>query len=137
MMADGNLDAVVVQTALPNPALRQLEATGGKVVLLPIPEDVVTKVAADHPYFMRFVIPKEMYDADEDLLTLNSTNMAIVDRNLSEDVVYTLTKTMLDNLDAIKNSHPAAKAFNLEAAAQVPIDLHPGAERYFKEKGIL
>ena len=63
--------------------------------------------------------------------------MAIVDRNLSEDVVYTLTKTMLDNLDAIKNSHPAAKAFNLEAAAQVPIDLHPGAERYFKEKGIL
>ncbi len=137
MMADGNLDAVIIQTALPNPALRQLEATGGKVHLISLPEDVIEKVVTDHPYFARFVIPKSMYGSAADIVTLNSTNMAIVDSRLSDDVVYALTKAMLDNIDAIRTSHPAASAFNLEEASQVPIPLHPGAERFFREKGIL
>lgn len=137
MMKDGNLDAVIIQTALPNPALRQLEASGGKVQLISLPDDVIESVLAEHPYFARFTIPRSMYNTPTDIETLNSTNMAIIDRTLSDDVVYEITKALMENIDVIRNSQPSAKAFTLEGAVQMPIPLHPGAERYYREKGVL
>jgi hypothetical protein len=136
-MADGNLDAVIIQTALPNPAIRQVEAVGKKIRLISLPEDVIAKVNGDYPYFSRFVIPASMYDMASDTMTLNGTNMLIVDRDLSEEVVYQITAALLDNADLIRSSHPAASAFNLETASEMAIPLHPGAERYYKEKGLL
>ena len=137
MMMDGNLDAVVIQTALPNPALRQMEASGGKFDMIGIPEDVIASVVAEHPYFAKIVIPASMYSLPADVVTLNSTNMAIIDKNLSEQVVYDITKALMESITAIQNSQPAAKQFNLKDAAQMPIPLHPGAAKYYAEQGVL
>ncbi len=137
MMTDGNLDAVAIQTALPNPALRQIEASGGKFDMIGIPEDVIAKVLAEHPYFSRIVIPASMYHTPSDIVTLNSTNMAIIDKNLPEQVVYDITKALMESIETIQNSLPAAKQFNLKDAPDMAIPLHPGAQRYFAEKGVL
>lgn len=137
MMADGNLEGVIIQTALPNPALRQLESTGKKFRLVSLPENVIAAVTKDHPYFSRFVIAKTVYNAPSEITTLNGTNMAIVDRNLPEEVVYQITKAFMESIDDIKKSHPAAKNFSGVLAPQMPIDLHPGAERYYREMGFL
>lgn len=136
-LGDGNLDALVVQTAIPNPALAQLEATGKSFFLLPIPDDVRAAVNADHPYFARMDVPVGAYGGSEPIPTLYGANMVIVDRDLSEDAVYLITKTLFDNVDAIRASHPAAGGVTLEDAVTVPIPLHPGAERYYREAGVL
>jgi TRAP transporter TAXI family solute receptor len=136
-LGDGNLDAVVVQTALPNPAIRQLESTGRKVRLISIPDDIRSAINAEHPYFGLMDVPAEMYDTDASAATLYGANMVIVDADLDEEVVYLITKTLFENVDVIRNSHPAAVDVSVETSADVPIPLHPGAERYFREVGVL
>lgn len=136
-LGDGNLDAVVVQTALPNPAIRQLESSGRDVRLIGIPDEIREAVNAEHPYFGLMDVPAEMYDMDEPAPTLFGANMVIVDADLSEEVVYQITKTLFENVDVIRNSHPAAAGVSVETAVTVPIPLHPGAERYFREVGAL
>ncbi|MHB8158739.1 MAG: TAXI family TRAP transporter solute-binding subunit [Desulfocucumaceae bacterium] len=137
MMDDGNLDAVIIQTALPNPALRQLQSTGKKFNVISLPADVIKKVSSDHPYFESFAIPASMYNTAGDVMTLNGTNMAIVDMDLSEDVVYQIMKALMEDIDKIRASQPAAKGFNLEKAAIMPIPIHPGAERYYREHNVI
>ncbi len=137
MLADGNLDAVVIQTALPNPAIRQVEALGRKVRLISLPDNVVKAVNSKYPYFSTFIIPASTYGMASDTQTMNGTNMAIVDRDLPEDVVYQITKAFMENIDKIQGSHPAAKAFSKDMAPEMAIPLHPGAERYYREIGVL
>jgi TRAP transporter TAXI family solute receptor len=136
-MADGNLDAVVIQTALPNPALRQLEATGKGYIMIGLPQDVIEAVVSEHPYYDTLDIPASMYRTDEDIPTLYGANMVVVDCTLSDEVVYQVTRALFENVDAIRNSHPAAKDVDPRLSARTPIPLHPGAERYFREAGFL
>jgi uncharacterized protein len=136
-LSDGNIDAVVIQTALPNPALRQLEATGRGFRMIPLPHDVIDAVLSEHPYYDPIDIPASMYGSASDIPTLFGANMVIVDCMLSDDVVYEVTRTLFENVDALRASHPSAKDVTVELAARTPIPLHPGAERYFREVGAL
>jgi len=137
MMDDGNLDAVIIQTALPNPALRQLQSTGKKFNVISLPAGVIQKVSTDHPYFAAFTIPASMYGTSADVVTLNGTNMAIIDKDLSEEVVYQIMKALMEDIDKLRASQPSAKGFTLEMAAQMPIPIHPGAERFYREANII
>lgn len=137
MMDDGNLDAVIIQTALPNPALRQLQSTGKKFNVISLPANVIQKVSTDHPYFAAFAIPASMYGTSADVVTLNGTNMAIIDKDLSEEVVYQIMKALMEDIDKLRASQPSAKGFTLEMAAQMPIPMHPGAERFYREANII
>lgn len=136
-LGDGNVDAVVVQTALPNPAIRQLESGGRAVRLIGIPDDIREAVNAEHPYFGLMDVPAATYAMESDTPTLFGANMVIVDADLDEEVVYQITKTLFENVDVIRNSHPAAVDVSVETSVDVPIPLHPGAERYFLEVGAL
>ena len=65
-------------------------------------------------------------------------NYLVTHSDVSDDVVYAMTKALFDNLDAMAAAHAAAKDITLEGAAQnPPAPLHPGAERYFKESDAL
>jgi uncharacterized protein len=136
-MSDGNIDAVIIQTALPNPALRQLEVSGGGFRMVPLPQHVIDAVLSEHPYYDAIDIPASMYESDGDVPTLFGANMVIVDCDLSDDVVYEITRTLFTNIEGIRNSHPAAKDLTVELAARTPVPLHPGADRYFREIGVL
>lgn len=137
MMGDGNLDAVVIQAAMPSPALVQLQSSGKRFAMISLPASVIAKVYADHPYFTSFKIPKATYNTPEDVTTLNSTNMAIVDRDMPEDVVYESLKALMADIDKIRASQPSARAFAIENAPQMPIPLHPGAEKFYRERNLL
>lgn len=57
---------------------------------------------------------------------------------VSDDLAYQMTKLMFDHLDRVAAAHAAAKGIKLETAAKnLPIPLHPGAERFYKEAGAL
>ncbi|MNG31903.1 hypothetical protein D3C84_1177920 [compost metagenome] len=58
--------------------------------------------------------------------------------DISDDVAYQMTKLMFDNLGRLGNAHSAAKDITLKTATEgLPIPLHPGAERFYKEAGVL
>jgi hypothetical protein len=137
MMDDGNLDAIIIQSALPSPALRQLQTTGKSFKMISLPATVIDKITQDHPYFATFTIPTAMYNTPTEIITLNSTNMVIVDRDLSEEVVYDILKALMSDVEKIRASHPAARDFALENAVVMPVPLHPGAERYYREQNLI
>ena len=65
-------------------------------------------------------------------------NYLVTREGLSDQEVYEMTKTLFDNLPALQASHAAAKAIKLDVAGKnPPVPLHPGAAKYYKEKGVL
>ena len=85
------------------------------------------------------MIPAGTYDGQsEDVNTAAITNILVTSADLDEETVYQMTKAMFENLDEMVAAHAAAKAISIDTATKgLPIPLHPGAERYYKEKGIL
>jgi hypothetical protein len=137
-LVDGNLDAIVVQAAIPTSAITQITATKKAIRFISLEEDMLKKLMDKYGYYSKQVISKEIYGTDAPVLTFYIANIAIVRKSLSEDLVYRMTKAMFDNLVTIQNSHPSVKDLDLESAVQgMPIAWHPGAFKYFKEKGLL
>ncbi len=137
-LVDGNVDAILVQAAIPSPAITQQTASNKPLRFISIEEDMMQKLLAKYAYYARIVIPKEMYKTEAPVNTFYISNMVIVSKTLSTDLVYRITKALFENIDTIRNSHPSVKGLTIQSAVEgLPIPLHPGAEKYFKEKGLL
>lgn len=137
-LKDGKVDAVVVQSAPPASAIKELAATTKDFKLLSVEEDKKKKILEKYPYYAELKISKDMYGASEDATVIYVTNLVTVSKDLPEALVYDVTKAIFENLDKVKESNPAAKGVSLDTAAKnLPIPMHPGAAKYFKEKGAL
>ncbi len=137
-LTDGKCDAVVVQSAYPASAITELTVTRKDVVILEIEEEMRKKILEDYPFYSETVIPKDVYGTAEDIPVIHLSNMVVCRSDLPEGLVYDLTKVLMENVEKIQQSNPAAKELSIETAAQnVPIPMHPGAERYFREIGAL
>lgn len=136
LIKNRQLDATLQSSGLGMAAIRDLAATL-PINFVAIPADVTSKigVAAYQPA----VIPAGTYDGqDTDIETVAITNILVSHDGVSEEIAYQMTKLMFDNLERLSNAHSAAKDIKLETAAKdLPIPLHPGAERYYKEVGAL
>ncbi len=137
-LVDGNLDAILVQAAIPSPAITQQIASNKALRFIAIEEEMMKKLLAKYSYYATISIPKEMYKTDAPVKTFYISNMVIVGKTLSPDLVYSITKAFFENIDTIRDSHPSVKGLTIESAVEgLPIPLHTGAQRYFKEKGLL
>ncbi|AHJ12248.1 TAXI family TRAP transporter solute-binding subunit [Sulfurospirillum multivorans] len=136
LMKNRQLDVTLLSSGAGVAALRDL-ATSQKVVFLTIPEEIVTKIG--DPAYQVGIIPANTYEGQtEDVKTVSVQNFLVTHAGVSEQTVYTMTKTMFENLDQMVAAHAAAKGIKLENAAKnPPAPLHPGAARYYKEVGIL
>lgn len=132
---DGNIDAAFMTAGAPTGAVDALSATK-KVNILPIPEDKVKALQAKYPFYSIDKIPAGTYGLAADVPTAAVKAMLVASSDLDKDTVYTITKALFDNVDKLTN---AKKSFiSAENALDgIGIDLHPGAEKYFKEKGLL
>lgn len=138
MLSDRNVDAVLIQSAAPTSAITELAATTKEFKVLSIEKDEMEVLLSEFSYLSEIELPKEMYGTEENIKTVYLTNMMIVRNDLSEDFVYKLTEAIFENISKVQESHPSASNLSLENQAnEAPIPLHPGAERYFKEKGII
>ncbi|MET3698311.1 hypothetical protein SAMN05877753_108166 [Bacillus oleivorans] len=132
---DGTIDAAFITAGTPTGAVEGLSATVD-VKIVPIAEDKIEELVAEFPYYAKDVIPAGTYGLEEDVTTVAVLAMLVVTDSLSEDVVYDITKAIYENTDKI--SHAKGEFIKKESALNgVGIDLHPGAEKYFKEAGIL
>jgi hypothetical protein len=136
LMKNRQLDATLQSAGLGVASIRDL-ATAVKIVVIPVPADVVAKVgdAAYQPA----VIPANTYTGQTtDVATAAIPNFLVTHSGVPDDVVYRMTKAMYDNIDTLYAAHNAAKAIKRENAIKgMPVPLHPGAERYYKEIGLI
>ncbi len=136
LMKNKQLDVTLLSSGLGVAALRDL-ATSQKVVFLTIPADIVAKI--NDPAFQVGVIPAKTYEGQTaDVSTISVQNYLVTHAGVSTDTVYTMTKSMFENLDQMSAAHAAAKAIKKESAAKnPPAPLHPGAEKYYREIGLI
>src|SRR5438105_3394320 len=132
LMKNRQLDATLQSAGLGVSSLRDL-STSMKIVVVPIPADVVQKVgdAAYQPA----VIPAHTYEGQNaDVPAVAVQNFLVTTDAVPDDVVYKMTKALFENLDTLVASHTAAKEIKRHNAAKnPPAPLHPGAARYYKE----
>ena len=136
LIKNRQLDATLQSSGLGMAAIRDLASTM-PVTFVEIPAAVVEKIESDA--YQAGVIPAGTYDGqDADVPTVAITNILVSHEKVSDEVAYQMTKLMFDNLSALGNAHSAAKDIKLENAPKnLPIPLHPGAERFYKEAGVL
>ncbi|SEJ61063.1 hypothetical protein SAMN05216201_11243 [Pseudomonas linyingensis] len=136
LMKNRQLDATLQSSGLGMAAIRDLSSTM-KLSYVAVPQDVVTKIG--NAAYQPGMIPAGTYDGQSaDVPTVAITNILVSHDKVSDEVAYQMTKLLFDNLERLGNAHAAAKDIKLETAAQnLPIPLHPGAERYYREVGVL
>ncbi len=136
LIKNRQLDATLQSSGLGMAAIRDLASTM-PVTFVEIPAAVVEKIESDA--YLPGVIPAGTYDGqDADVPTVAITNILVSHEKVSDEVAYQMTKLMFDNLSSLGNAHSAAKDIKLENATKnLPIPLHPGAERFYKEAGVL
>lgn len=135
LMKNRQLEATLQSSGLGNAAIKDL-ASSQEITIVSVPADVVEKIGA--PYIAG-VIPAGTYQGQaEDVPTAAVVNFLVTSEDLSEEVVYQMTKLLFENLDKLQAAHSAAGGIRLEDAPKgSPIPLHPGAERYYKEQGLM
>jgi hypothetical protein len=136
LIKNRQLDATLQSSGLGQAAIRDLAATL-PVVFVPIPADVVTRIGNNA--YQPATIPANTYDGQNaDVSTAAINNILVTRADIGDDLAYQMTKLIFENLPRLVTAHAAAKDIQPENAAKnLPIPLHPGAERYFKEKDLL
>jgi TRAP transporter TAXI family solute receptor len=101
-----------------------------------VPKEIAEKLGAP---FQAGIIPAGTYDGqDADVPTVTVTNILVTRADISDEEAYQMTKQLFENLPELVAAHKAAKGIKLENAVKgLPIPLHPGAEKYYREKGLL
>lgn len=135
LIKNRQLQATLQSSGLGVAFIQDLSATHD-ITIVSIPEPVVADLGA--PFFPA-VIPAGTYSGiDEDVQTAAVGNMLISHEGVSEETAYLMTKPLFENLDRLRSAHGAAAMISAEGALQgLPIPLHPGAERYYREIGVL
>lgn len=135
LMKNRQLDATLQSAGLGVASIRDL-ASAVPITVVEVPAADVEKIGL--PY-VPVTIPAGTYTGqDTDVSTAGVQNFLVTRADLSDDLVYAMTKSMFDHLDQMAAAHAAAKGIKLdEAAKNSPVPLHPGAERFYKEKGAM
>ena len=135
LMKNRQLDATLQSAGLGVASLKDLSSST-EVNVVAVPKATVEKIG---PPFVSVVIPANTYTGQKsDVETAAVVNYLVTNSDVSDDVAYQMTKQIFENLPELANAHVAGKDIKLEKAATgSPAPLHPGAIRYYKEKGIL
>lgn len=135
LIEKGQLDATLQSAGLGMAAIREL-AERMPITFVAIPEQVVSRIGGA---YQPGIIPAGTYKGQaSDVTTATITNLLVSQTSVSDDLAYQMTRLLFENLGRLAEAHPAAKDIQLERATNgLPIPLHPGAERFYREVGVL
>ena len=137
-LKDGKIDAAFTVAGAPTTAIVDY-ATTNTLNLVSLSDDELKAIQAEYPFLIRDDLKAGTYTGqDKDVICVAIQATLVASQELSEDVVYELLKAMFDNKDALVEGH--AKFGFLDAAsasAGATVPMHPGAEKYYKEVGVL
>jgi TRAP transporter TAXI family solute receptor len=139
-LADRSIVCGVFYTGVPSSTISEL-ATTRAMKLLPVSDEIAKKILSKSPYFAVEPIPKGTYRRQtQDVLAVGNATSFAANVNLPEQVVYNIVKVLDEHMDEWKKVHPGARFYTPERTVvfgERAIPYHPGAKKYFKEKGIL
>lgn len=117
---------------------RTFDALGKDVTILEFTDDQVAKANSRHKLWSRYTIPPNTYPGqDKPVHTIAQPNFLAVRSDVSDEDVYLIVQTMYNNLPFLHSIHPITRAMKMEAAITgLPVPLHPGAARFYRENGI-
>lgn len=134
-MKDGNIDCTIVSSSVPNPAVTELSITRD-IKILEAKEEVLDKLVKKYPYYAKNKITGGVYKGvDNDVWAMSVMNVVITNKEMEDQLVYDSLKLWFDEKDYLLKVHPIVRYMTKEGGPLVPIPLHSGAERYFKEVG--
>ena len=134
---DKAIVAAFVTAGAPTTAITEL-ATTNDVKVLSFDDATIQTLCQTYSYYTPYTISADVYGTDADANTVAVKATIVVKADLDEELVYNMTKGLFENLDAVAEAHDKGKEMSLEGAVEgVSVPLHPGAEKYFKEKGVL
>jgi TRAP transporter TAXI family solute receptor len=135
---DDKIDAFFCVAGAPTTAVVEL-ATTNPINLLEIDDEHAAKLIDKYPFYTKFAVPAGTYKGvDADAQTVAVVASFIVSDDLSEDLVYKMTKALFENAEEITVGHPKGAELDPEySLASISIPMHPGAEKYYKEIGLL
>ncbi len=135
-MKDGHLNALMYNDLLGAPLFSDL-VSSRDVRLLPLSNEVIDTLAAEYGY-TRGVIPGGTYEGqDADISTIDRNTIFICDKDMEADLIYMMTKLIFEYRDDLTLTYRAFSIEDEKAAANLPLPLHPGAERYYREFGLV
>jgi TRAP transporter TAXI family solute receptor len=138
-LKDRKLDAFFWDGGIPTAAILDLGATPGlRIHLIPHADAVPKMVSKYGPLYFVATIPKGTYGGMEsDVQVAAATNLLAVHERMDENLAYQITRLLHERTADLVAVHSAAKEINLKnAVVGAPIPFHPGALRFYKEKGI-
>ncbi len=131
------IDAAFLTAGIPTAAVTEVSETAD-IVVVPIAEEMIAELAQTYPFYTQVVIPAGTYrDQEEDVITAAVMAMLVVPQDLDEDLTYELTKAMFEYRQEIVDTHTRGNDIKLETALEgMPIEVHPGAQRYYDEMDV-
>ena len=140
LLQDERLDGFFYTVGHPNGNIK--EATSGriKVRIIPITGKTRDKMLAKYSYYAQAMIPYSFYPSalnNENIQTIGVKATFITSKNVSEDIVYAITKVVFENFEEFKTLHPAYEVLTKESMLQgLSAPLHKGALKYYREAGL-
>ena len=138
-LCDGKIDAYGYTVGVPNAGVA-VATDGCGAYIANLNGDVEKKLVAENPYYAFATIPAGTYKTtSEDVTTFGVMATFVSHENVPEDVVYEVVRAVMENIDDFRSLHPAFA--NLDPASMIKdglsAPLHPGAAKYYKEKGLM
>lgn len=138
-LQNGQVSGMSTPAGVPVSAVtRALAAMGDDIVVLDFTDEQMKQADSDMELWTRYVIPAETYPGQtKDINTVAQPNFLSVRADVDEEAVYLITKTIYENLSFLNAIHSATKVMAIEKAIDgLPMPLHPGALKYYREVGI-
>ena len=131
------IDAAFITAGVPTSAVTEISQTS-KIKIIPIESNKISELKKDYPFYTEVIIPANTYNGQSsDTTTAAVMAMLVVPESLDEDLVYKMTKAIFEQRQTIIDTHSRGNDINLETAIEgMPIELHPGSQRYYDEQGV-
>ncbi len=140
MLQDGRIDAYFYTVGHPNGSIKEAVAGVRKVNFVAVPEEISAKLVAKFPFYAAAAIPVKLYPGvmnETDVNTYGVKATLCTSADVSDDIVYAITKEVFDNFEEFKKLHPAyASLTKKQMLDGLSAPIHPGAMKYYKEAGL-
>jgi TRAP transporter TAXI family solute receptor len=134
---DGNLTASLITAGAPTASISEL-ANARDVRIVPLAGPEIEALRKKQPYYAIVTLPANTYKGQAPVETLAVMAIWATHDGLTDAMAYEVTKALYENTETLGLVHPKGKEISLKTALQsISIPLHPGAEKYYREKGVL
>ncbi|MBX2847638.1 MAG: TAXI family TRAP transporter solute-binding subunit [Acidiferrobacterales bacterium] len=135
-LGDGNVDAAFALAAFPTSAVMQALATN-ELDFIELSSEKLATMIQRYPYYSSQIVDKEVYRTQKDITVIGVNNMLVVNNAMEEEVAFQLAHAIYGYMDEFRAANAIGKQIDPMQSLVLPIELHQGAERYFRSLSLL